>query len=73
MKSMKDFAAQRLSKKEMNDVKGGMRTECLMELPDGTIINFDIISREDYQNVEREMQKAYEGIGAVSCQPWILN
>ncbi len=23
--------------------------------------------------VAREMQKAYEGIGAVSCQPWILN
>ncbi len=31
MNNMKNFAAQQLSKKEMNNVKGGTRVDCYVE------------------------------------------
>lgn len=37
MKSMKDFAAQQLTKKQMNEVKGGTQFLCICNLGEGEI------------------------------------
>jgi hypothetical protein len=71
MKSMKNFAAQRLSKKEMNDVKGGAKVSCDLMIGED-IYNLGEIESSDYREVQQRLQEAYGDIGTIECQPWLL-
>ena len=71
MKSMKNFAAQQLSKKEMNDVKGGAKVSCDLMIGED-IYNLGEIESSDYREVQQRLQEAYGDIGTIECQPWLL-
>lgn len=73
MTNLNKFAAQQLTKKQMNEVTGGgVRTNCLLELDDGTLVELGEIDRSDFLEVERELNAVYGGFGSVSCIPWLL-
>ncbi len=71
MKAMKNFAAQQLSKKEMNDVKGGAKVSCDLMIGED-IYNLGEIESSDYREVQQRLQEEYGDIGIIECQPWLL-
>ncbi|WP_300854418.1 hypothetical protein [uncultured Alistipes sp.] len=61
MKTMKNFAAQQLSKKQMNDVKGGdSHIWCAVYL-DGRV-EMGIAATDTVADAERQLTQMYEGV-----------
>ncbi len=71
MKSMKDFAVQQLTKKQMNEVKGGAKVSCDLMIGED-IYNLGEIESSDYREVQQRLQEEYGDIGIIECQPWLL-
>ncbi len=60
MKSMKDFAAQQLSKKEMNNVKGGM-IHCNVVFRTGTGMS-GYVDADTTEEAAAQLRAIYDGI-----------
>jgi hypothetical protein len=71
MKAMKNFAAQQLTKKQMNEVKGGAKVSCDLMIGED-IYNLGEIESSDYREVQQRLQEEYGDIGIIECQPWLL-
>lgn len=71
MKTMKNFAAQQLSKKQMNQVRGGAKVRCDLTIGED-IYDLGTIESSDYQDIQHQLQEVYKGIGTIECQPWLL-
>ena len=61
MKSMKNFAAQQLSKKEMNNVKGGAQFDCTVSV-DGEIISSGAALGNSKREVAEQLLSQYRQV-----------
>ena len=62
MKSMKNFAAQQLSKKEMNNVKGGMGSTCTLYDETGAVLMSGPVTGS-LREAQRELMQIYGEYG----------
>ena len=66
MKTMKDFAAQQLSKKQMNQVRGGQNLyECSFTTATGTYVQY--VYAENKIMAEAEVQFSGTDVDNVNC------
>ncbi len=66
---MKDFAAQQLTKKQMNEVKGGQRARCVIWDEQGNFLTSGYGPEgSDFIEVRNQLQGIYNEFGyKVSC------
>ena len=67
MKTMQDFAAQQLSKRQMNRVKGGAMhsANCVTTNPQGVVVNTFTVQYED--GAEYLLQRTVEQFTPIGC------
>ncbi|MCM1218334.1 MAG: hypothetical protein NC548_27930 [Lachnospiraceae bacterium] len=65
MKNMKNFAAQQLSKKQMNNVKGGASANCVTTNPQGIVVASFKLNYEE--GTEGSLQGIVDAVTPIGC------
>ncbi len=71
MTNLNKFAAQQLTKKQMNDVKGGAKVSCDVIIDD-VPYHFGVQETDmDYLEFEARLHEIYGDLAEFECQPWL--
>lgn len=70
MKTIKDFSAFKLNKKQMGAMKGGTTYQCVVGWADGDTFNYQITTDLDLSEViDQVHSQLHDGPTAVGCEP----